>query len=194
MQAYVERMNLVQPYINAVVQHRGDEAIEEAKQYDKKIQHELAGNPPIDGISVLSLPLLGVPFTVKDSISIKGLSLTAGLYARKGVVAEEDAAVVLNLRKAGAIPIAVTNVPEFLLWWDSCNNIYGRTNNPYDKSRIAGGSSGGEAALIAAAGTVCGMGTDIGGSIRIPAFCCGVFGHKPTPFIIPINGMDFHEF
>ncbi len=83
----------------------------------------------------------------------------------------------------------MTNIPEFLLWWDSYNKIYGQTNNPYDNSRIPGGSSGGEAALISGAGSVVGIGSDLGGSIRIPAFCCGIYGHKPTPDIVPTSGM-----
>ncbi|CAG2181513.1 unnamed protein product, partial [Oppiella nova] len=133
------------------------------------------------------MPLLGVPFSVKECIALKDMSFTAGLYSRKGTKAEQDSQVILNLRDAGAIPIGVTNIPEFLLWWDSYNKIYGRTNNPYDKSRISGGSSGGEAALIAAAGSVIGIGTDLGGSIRIPAYFCGIFGHKPTTDIVPIT-------
>ncbi|RWS21414.1 fatty-acid amide hydrolase 2-like protein, partial [Leptotrombidium deliense] len=88
-----------------------------------------------------------------------------------------------------AIPIALTNVPELVLWWDSDNLIYGRGNNPYDLSRITGGSSGGEAALIAAYGSVVGVGSDIGGSIRIPSMCCGVFGHKTSPGVIPTDAM-----
>ena len=82
----------------------------------------------------------------------------------------------------------VTNVPEFLLWWDTNNRLYGRTNNPYDLSRISGGSSGGEAALISSGGSLIGLGSDIGGSIRIPSFFCGVFGHKPSSNMTSIEG------
>lgn len=85
------------------------------------------------------------------------------------------------MKEAGAIPLAVTNVPEVCLWWESVNSIYGRSNNPYDNRRIPGGSSGGEAALISAAGSVIGIGSDIGGSIRMPAYFNGIFGLKPSP-------------
>lgn len=85
------------------------------------------------------------------------------------------------MKDAGAIALAVTNVPEVCLWWESVNAIYGRTKNPYDSRRIAGGSSGGESALISAAGSVIGIGSDIAGSIRMPAYFNGVFGFKPTP-------------
>ena len=81
---------------------------------------------------------------------------------RKDTIASKDAAVVENLRRAGAIPIAVTNCSELCMWWETANNVYGRTNNPYDTSKIAGGSSGGEGAIISAAGSVCGVGSDVG--------------------------------
>ncbi|CAG2181349.1 unnamed protein product, partial [Oppiella nova] len=93
------------------------------------------------------------------------------------------------MRKSGAIFIAMTNIPELGMWWDSYNKLYGRTYNPYDKSRICGGSSGGEAALISAAGSVFGVGADIGGSIRMPCFFCGIFGHKTTPGVVSTDGM-----
>lgn len=85
------------------------------------------------------------------------------------------------MKDAGAILLAVTNVPEVCMWWESVNVVYGRTSNPYDSRRISGGSSGGEAALISAAGSVIGIGSDIAGSIRIPCYFNGVFGLKPTP-------------
>lgn len=82
----------------------------------------------------------------------------------------------------------MTNVPELCMWWETSNFIYGRTKNPYHNGRIVGGSSGGEACAIASAGSVFGIGSDIGGSIRMPAFCCGIFGHKPSRGIVPNSG------
>ncbi len=84
------------------------------------------------------------------------------------------------MRNAGAIHLAITNVSEVCMWWEASNTIYGRSRNPYDGRRITGGSSGGEGALIGAAGSVIGIGSDIGGSIRMPSFFNGIFGHKPT--------------
>ena len=149
----------------------------------------MLGALPINGPSIESLPLLGIPVSIKECQSVKGMSYTSGLVSRKNVKAKEDGAVVKNIREAGAIPFCVTNVPEYLLYWDTFNKIYGQTNNPYDKSCIPGGSSGGEGALISSAGSIVGIGSDLGGSIRIPSFYCGVFGHKPTHGVIPIKGV-----
>ena len=108
---------------------------------------------------------------------------------RKGVKADEDATVIWFMRKAGAIPLCLTNTSELALWYDSDNNLYGRTNNPYDLSRIVGGSSGGEGCLISAAGSLMGICLDLAGSIRIPSMFCGTFGHKTTERYVPIDGM-----
>ena len=107
---------------------------------------------------------------------------TAGLVRRKDIVAMADATAVARVRAAGGIPLGVTNTntSELCMWMESTNNVYGRSNNPYDPSRIVGGSSGGEAAIIAAGGSPFGVGSDIGGSIRGPAFFNGIFWHKPT--------------
>lgn len=99
---------------------------------------------------------------MKESIACEGFINSAGLVDRKDKIASEDATVVKNLRDAGAIPIAVTNCSELCMWWETTNNVYGRTNNPYETSKIAGGSSGGEGAIISAAGSVCGIGSDVG--------------------------------
>lgn len=133
-------------------------------------------------------PLLGVPLTVKECIALAGMPHTAGLVKRIGVVASEDAEAVKRLRAAGAIPLGVTNTSECCMWMESYNNVYGTTNNPYNLECSVGGSSGGEAAILAAGGSVIGIGTDSGGSIRMPAFCCGVFGHKPSAGISPQEG------
>ena len=113
----------------------------------------------------------------------------AGSLSRKGFKGKEDAPAVKKLRESGGIPIGMSNVPEMLLWWDANNLLFGRTNNPHDLSRVAGGSSGGEAALLSTASSLFGLGSDMGGSIRIPACFCGVFGHKPSPGIVSFQGM-----
>ncbi|RWR98900.1 fatty-acid amide hydrolase 2-like isoform X3, partial [Dinothrombium tinctorium] len=107
----------------------------------------------------------------------------------KDEVANEDSKVVTNLRQAGAIPIGITNTPELNMASDCYNCLFGATNNPYDLSIIPGGSSGGEASLISSAGSIIGIGSDIGGSIRIPSYFCGIFGHKVTPGVVPNEGL-----
>ncbi|RWR98611.1 fatty-acid amide hydrolase 2-like isoform X2, partial [Dinothrombium tinctorium] len=180
VKAYLKRIEQVNPIINAVIKSR-EEAIREAEQIDEKLEH--------DWESVGHLPLLGVPFTVKNLISVKGMPFTAGLVSRKDEVASEDAKMVTNLRQAGAIPIGITNVPELGMSFDSSNCLFGKTNNPYDLSIIPGGSSGGEGAIISSAGSIIGIGSDIGGSIRIPSYFCGIFGHKVTPSVVPNEGL-----
>ncbi|RWS28569.1 glutamyl-tRNA amidotransferase subunit A-like protein [Leptotrombidium deliense] len=183
MNAYLKRIKDVNPFINAVIDLR-EEALVDAAKID-----EILNENSVKTIQLKNKPLLGVPFTCKDTVCVKGMRLTTGIYNRRHNRATEDADVVTRLREAGAIPIAITNVPEHAIWWDTENMIFGRTNNPYDLSRIAGGSSGGEAALIACAGSVFGIGTDSGGSIRLPSFFCGIFGHKATPAIISTKGI-----
>ncbi|RWS13754.1 fatty-acid amide hydrolase 2-like protein [Dinothrombium tinctorium] len=188
VKAFISRIKEVDQLVNAVVDERFEEAIKEAQEVDRKLAAIHSGNHEAGEDAILKLPLLGVPFTGKDSIAIKSMALTVGVLARKSKKADEDAVSIANIRKAGAIPIALTNVPELCMWYDSDNNLYGRSNNPYDLSRIPGGSTGGNGACIAYAGSVIGIGGDIGGSIRIPSFCCGIFGHKTTPGIVDIKG------
>ncbi|MCL4134447.1 UNVERIFIED_CONTAM: hypothetical protein GTU68_002197, partial [Idotea baltica] len=133
---------------------------------------------------------LGVPFTVKDCFSVKGLKQTAGLWARKDMIPDVDADNVRLMKEAGAIILGVTNVSELCMWWESSNTIYGRTNNPYDTNRIVGGSSGGEGCILSASGSPMGIGSDIGGSIRMPCFFNGIFGHKPTSGIVSNHGEE----
>lgn len=184
VRAFINRTRLVQPYLNAIIDERFDDAIREAKAIDAFLEtcqlkpEELAETKPF----------LGLPFTVKDSIQVTGMKWSSGCLCRKDIVATEDAPVVKNFRKAGAIPIALTNVPELLLWFASSNKLYGATNNPFDLTRVPGGSSGGEAALIAACGSPLSICSDIGGSIRMPAFHCGLFGHKPTSKVVDWRG------
>jgi Asp-tRNA(Asn)/Glu-tRNA(Gln) amidotransferase A subunit family amidase len=133
-------------------------------------------------------PLHGVPLSIKSSIEVAGLRCESGSKLRAGLVAARDAPLVRRLRQAGAIILGVTNVPELLMAWETDNLLYGRTNSPWDLSRTPGGSSGGEAAAIAAGMSAGGVGSDGGGSIRVPAHFSGICGLKPTPGRIPATG------
>jgi amidase len=133
-------------------------------------------------------PLLGVPMTVKESHHIPGLPTTWGLEPFKGWTPKTEAVGVTRLKAAGVVILGKTNVPPSLGDWQAANPIYGRTNNPHDLSRVPGGSSGGGAAALAAGMVPLEYGSDIGGSIRVPAHFCGVFGHKPTYDLIPATG------
>ncbi|XP_013148265.1 PREDICTED: fatty-acid amide hydrolase 2-B [Papilio polytes] len=180
----IRRIRDVNSALNCFVEDRFNLALKEAKEADDlvnsgtKTEQELA----------IDVPFLGVPFTTKDCIGVKGLHLTAGVVLRKDVIAEEDADVIKLLRHKGAIIIGLTNVPELCMWWETHNHIHGRTNNPYNTTRIVGGSSGGEGCLQAAAGSIFGIGSDIGGSIRMPAYFNGIFGHKPSRNIVSNSG------
>jgi len=113
-------------------------------------------------------------------IIFEGMVFSAGLYARKDVKGTKNAEATQCMCDAGAILLATTNTSELAMWWESHNYVHGRSKNPYDTSRIVGGSSGGEGAVLAAAASPMGLGSDIGGSIRMPAFFNGIFGHKPS--------------
>jgi Asp-tRNA(Asn)/Glu-tRNA(Gln) amidotransferase A subunit family amidase len=126
---------------------------------------------------------------VKETIAIEGYSVTAGSRRMPPIQWEQDAEVVRRLREAGAIILARSNVPEFAMAGETENLLYGRTNNPLDESRTAGGSSGGEAALVSSGSTVLGVGTDILGSIRIPAAFCGIVGFKPASAAVSKQGI-----
>jgi amidase len=133
-------------------------------------------------------PLLGVPMTVKESNNVEGLATTWGSPAFADWTAPQDAVAIDRLKAAGAIVLGKTNVPPFLADWQSTNPVYGRTCNPWDLSRSPGGSSGGSAAALAAGMTPLELGSDIGGSIRVPAAFCGVFGHKPSYGVVSTRG------
>ncbi|VDP11707.1 unnamed protein product [Onchocerca flexuosa] len=164
------------------------EALLKAQKTDEMLQNLDQESEDFRSVLAVRKPLLGVPFTLKDSIEVNGLYCTVGISYRKTSVSNKDAIVVQRMKDAGAILLAVTNVPEVCMWWESVNVIFGRTRNPYDNRRISGGSSGGEAALISAAGSVIGIGSDIAGSIRMPCYFNGVFGLKPTSGMIPLDG------
>jgi aspartyl-tRNA(Asn)/glutamyl-tRNA(Gln) amidotransferase subunit A len=133
-------------------------------------------------------PLHGVPFTIKDSFDTAGVRTTRGSGLFADHVPERDALAVSRLVAAGGIPLGKTNLPDFALWWETDNLVFGRTVNPWNLERTAGGSSGGEAAAIAAGLSPLGIGSDLGGSIRLPAHYCGVVGLKPTHGRVPTTG------
>lgn len=170
------------PIINAVVDTRFKEALEEAQWVD-----DIVGLLDTSDLWC-RYPLLGVPVSVKEPIGVKGLSHTTGDYHRKGIKATNDALAVQYLKEAGAIVLCVTNVPEWSLGWETENPLFGRTVNPYNNYRTVCGSSGGEAALVSSAGSIVGMGSDMAGSIRVCASFTGIFGHKPTPKVISLEG------
>ena len=175
--AHIAQIERVNPSLNAMVRTRFDEARAEAGLADQRV----AAGEELP-------PFLGVPCSIKECFALTGMPNTAGLVARAGVVCDRDAITVSRLRAAGAIPLGVTNVSELCMWMECNNRVYGRTNNAYDARRTSGGSSGGEGAIISAGGTPFGIGSDIGGSIRVPAFFNGVFGHKPTGGLIDNSG------
>jgi amidase len=133
-------------------------------------------------------PLLGVPMTVKEAINVAGLPTTWGVHQFKGWTAPEDAVSIKRLRAAGAVILGKTNVPPWLGDWQASNSIYGRTNNPWDLTRTPGGSSGGSAAAVAAGMTPLELGSDLAGSLRVPAAFCGVYAHKPSYGVVPQRG------
>jgi amidase len=133
-------------------------------------------------------PLFGLPVTVKSSIATRGLRCEIGSVLHKCEVPAHDALAVARLRAAGALILGTTNCPEFLMAYETDNLLYGRTRNPWDLERTAGGSSGGEAAAIAAGMSACGLGSDSGGSVRVPAHFTGICSLKPTPGRIPGRG------
>jgi len=133
-------------------------------------------------------PLLGIPLTVKESYNVAGLPTTWGFPAQKDFVPAEDALAITRVKDAGGVILGKTNVPIGLGDWQSYNDLYGTTNNPFDLGRTPGGSSGGSAAALAAGYGALSLGSDLGGSLRVPAFHCGVYAHKPTFALVPSRG------
>jgi amidase len=176
----LERIDSVNPALNAVVELRRESALQEAATADEAIAR--GGDVG---------PLHGVPMTIKDSINVAGLHTTWGNPAFKDFVADWDATVARRLRRAGAIIVGKTNV-AFMLgdFGQTANELYGVTNNPWDTSRTPGGSSGGTAAALSAGMTFLEYGSDLVGSIRIPASFCGVYGLKPSVGIVPVTGFQ----
>jgi Asp-tRNA(Asn)/Glu-tRNA(Gln) amidotransferase A subunit family amidase len=174
---YLDRIDRLNPKLNAFVDCQPESVLAQAQNAEKMVA---AG----DRLGSLH----GVPISIKSSIEVAGHRCESGTRLRAGRAAAEDAPLVARLRAAGAVILGVTNAPEFLMAWETDNLLYGRTNNPWDLARTAGGSSGGEAAAIAAGLSAGGVGSDGGGSIRVPSHFCGICGLKSTPGRIPSTG------
>ena len=177
VEAHIRFARQVNPLLNAIVAERFDQARCEAEAIDD----EIAAGREVG-------PLGGVPCTIKESFALQGMPNAAGVVARRHLRSERDAVTVKRWRQAGAIPIGVTNTPELCMWYETHNHLYGRTSNAYSEAHISGGSSGGEGAIVGAGASPFGLGSDVGGSIRMPAFFNGVFGHKPTGGLVPSSG------
>ena len=174
--ACLERIEALNPKLNAVVT-MVDGAVERSRQAEAALMRGESWGP-----------LHGVPFTIKDCIDTAGIRTTIGSLIFSDNVPDEDATVVKRLLGAGGVMMAKTNLPEFALWWETGNRVFGRTNNPWDESRTTGGSSGGEAAAVSSGMSPLGIGSDVGGSIRQPASHCGLVGLKATHGRIPLTG------
>ncbi len=168
------RLDAVNPRLNAVVSHRRDEVLAAANAVDVAIMKG-------EAIGLLA----GVPVTVKVNTDQEGHATTNGLVLQKNLIATQDSPVVSNLKRAGAVIVGRTNTPAFSLRWFTHNRLHGRTRNPRDSSLTPGGSSGGAASAVAAGIGAIGHGTDIGGSIRYPAYACGVHGLRPSLGRVP---------
>ncbi|XP_055610013.1 fatty-acid amide hydrolase 2-B isoform X2 [Uranotaenia lowii] len=184
IRAYVERCRQVNPILNAIVQDRFEQAIAEAKQIDEEIVKGLRSEEEM----ARDTPILGVPVTIKESLAVKGMSNTGGRKLKNGRIAQHDSPVVEQIKKSGGVILLVSNTPELCMCWETYNKCTGITKNPYNLQRTVGGSSGGEAALISSAASLIGVTTDIAGSSRLPASFVGVFGHKPSPFVVSPYG------
>jgi aspartyl-tRNA(Asn)/glutamyl-tRNA(Gln) amidotransferase subunit A/fatty acid amide hydrolase 2 len=167
--------------LNAMIQLFAKEALEEAKKSTDKSKN----NSPTEKRGKLE----GIPISLKEPIGVEGQEVTGGSIRMPAKIAKKDALVVQRLKKEGAIIIARTNTPEFSFGHETRSPRFGVTNNPYLKNYIPGGSSGGESALIASGGSIIGIGTDVGGSIRYPAHCCGLVGFKPSGKAVSKTGI-----
>ncbi|MRW91447.1 hypothetical protein GJ699_15755 [Duganella sp. FT80W] len=174
VRTHLDRLAHTQPHINGATQIFADAALTEARRLDQSGDR--------------ALPLFGLPFSVKETFGLAGEQVTAGSIRMTPEAHRQDAEIVRRLKAAGAIVIARSNVPEFAMTAESSNPRFGRTSNPLDTSRVAGGSSGGEGALVGSGSSVFGVGSDILGSIRIPAAFCGVVGFKPHSNAIDLRG------
>ncbi len=170
VEAHIRRIEVVNPRLNAVVVPLFEQARAEASRADRmREQGTLLG------------PLHGVPITLKEQYMVSGTPTTVGLMSYRSQPMQHEGPLVKRLRQVGAIPLGKTNISQLLMFGEACDNpVYGRTNNPWDLARTSGGSSGGEAAIIAAGGSPLGLGADIGGSIRLPAHFCGLYSLLPT--------------
>ncbi|CAG8909426.1 unnamed protein product [Penicillium egyptiacum] len=177
--AFSKRAAIAQQVVSCLTETFFPQALERAKYLDEYLQRE---GKPIG-------PLHGLPISMKDTFCVEGVQSTIGYVAfLKNEPAKTNSALVKMLLQLGAVLYVKTNIPQTMMTADSENNIFGRTLNPHKTTLTAGGSSGGEGALVAFRGSILGVGTDIAGSIRIPALCCGVYGFKPTANRIPFGG------
>lgn len=182
VQAHLARIAALNPKLNAYITIDADRALASARTAEDEVASH--SRPTSNSLG----PLHGVPISIKSCIDIEGLPSECGSRLRKGIVAAWDAVLVTRLRAAGAIILGTTNVPEFLMAYETDNLLHGRTNNPWDLARTPGGSSGGESAAIASGCSAGGFGSDGGGSVRIPAHYTGICALKPTPGRIPSTG------
>ena len=166
---FIARLKAVNGKLNAVTA----DLSESARQAAADVDSALARGEKLG-------PLAGLPVTIKECFDLAGTASTFGLTSRRDEIESKDDPYVAALRAAGAIPIAKTNLPQLMIFTETDNPLYGRTNNPWDLERSCGGSSGGEAAVIAAGASPLGLGNDIGGSLRIPAAFCGITSIRPT--------------
>lgn len=173
---HLRRIEQYNPMLNAIVTLDVDEARSGAREADEE-----RGRGE-------ERPLLGLPLTVKDAIDVRGLPTTAGLRRRRDTRATADSALVARLRRAGGVVMGKTNLPPYAADWQTDNRLFGRTNNPWSLDRTPGGSTGGGAAAIAAGLSPLEFGSDIGGSIRLPAAFCGIYGHRPSETALPRSG------
>jgi Asp-tRNA(Asn)/Glu-tRNA(Gln) amidotransferase A subunit family amidase len=177
VELHLKRIETLEPKLNAFVHLDAEGAREQAR----------AANNLLLGGAQLG-PLHGVPLSIKSCIDVAGWPCPAGSLLRKDYVPKEDAPLVSRLKVAGAILLGSTNTPEFLMAYETDNSLTGKTSNPWNLAHSAGGSSGGEAAAIASGCSAGGVGSDGGGSIRVPAHFCGICGLKPTPGRVPATG------
>jgi aspartyl-tRNA(Asn)/glutamyl-tRNA(Gln) amidotransferase subunit A len=176
VKAHRARAEAVNPALNAIVTF-----FEDVEERARAAEAAVLVGEPLG-------PLHGVPFTIKDSFDTAGVRTARGSRLFANRVPDRDATIVARLLGAGGIPLGKTNTPEFALWWETDNLVFGRTVNPWNPERTSGGSSGGEAAAIAAGLSPLGVGSDLGGSIRLPASHCGIVGLKPTHGRVPLTG------
>ena len=173
LEAHLQRIRSLNPSLNAIVTLAAGSR-ERAREAEAAVMRgELWG------------PLHGVPFTAKDCFDTAGVRTTRGSKLFEHRLPAEDATAVRRLKQAGAILLGKTNLPEFALWSETSNEVFGQTRNPWNGDRTPGGSSGGEAAAVAAGLSPLGIGTDLGGSNRLPSHYCGIVGFKPTQGRIP---------
>jgi amidase len=175
--AHLQQIEELNPKLNAFVHIDAEQARRAARDAEVAVMRKKKLGP-----------LHGVPLSIKSSLAVSGMRCESGTRLRAGFVPAQDAPLVARLRAAGAIVLGVTNTPELLMAWETDNLLCGRTNSPWDLERTPGGSSGGEAAAIAAGMSAGGVGSDGGGSIRVPAHFSGICGLKPTPGRIPATG------